>query len=90
MANLQIKGIEENFYLKIKKMAASEHRSVSQQVLYLLKAYLLKENKIEKTKSSAQALLELAGSWIDIRKPEEIIQDIKKNRINSKKINKGF
>jgi len=29
MANLQIKGIDDNFYIKIKEMAASENRSVS-------------------------------------------------------------
>ncbi|MFH0976148.1 MAG: hypothetical protein V1874_10240 [Spirochaetota bacterium] len=90
VANLQIKGIEDKFYSKIKKMAASENRSVSQQVLFLIKAYLSKEKQLEKTKSPAQTLLELSGSWNDTRKADAIINEIKKTRINSKKFNKGF
>lgn len=43
MANLQIKGIDENLYLQIKKLASAENRSVSQQILYLAKEYLAKE-----------------------------------------------
>lgn len=65
MAILQIKGIEESFYNEIKALAASENRSVSQEVLYLLKHYLASGNQIRKNKTPAQVLLELSGSWID-------------------------
>ena len=41
MANLQIKGIEDDLYHAIKKMAAAENRSVSQQILFLVKSYML-------------------------------------------------
>ncbi len=34
MANLQIKGIDDELYNEIKKLAASEKRSISQQVLF--------------------------------------------------------
>ena len=44
----------------------------------------------EKMKSPAQTLLELSGSWNDTKKADDIIHEIKKNRINSKKLNKGF
>ena len=37
MANLQIKGIEGSIYKEIKDMAAAEHRSVSQQILFIVK-----------------------------------------------------
>ncbi len=86
MANLQIKGIEDEFYSQIKKLAASENRSISQQVLYIMKEYLAKKKSIKKIKAPAQILLELSGSWIDAGNADDIINNIKKNRINFKKL----
>jgi len=40
MANLQIKGMHDDLYEDIKRLAARENRSVSQQVAFLLKEYL--------------------------------------------------
>ena len=40
MANLQIKGIEDALYAQIKDIAVAENRSISQQVLFLVKAYM--------------------------------------------------
>lgn len=90
MANLQIKGIDENLYAQIKKMANEENRSLSQQVLYLAKEYLAKRKKIRTVKSPAQVLLELSGSWDDDRPAEEIIQELRKDRRNSQKLGKGW
>ena len=73
MANLQIKGMDDNLYEHLKSMAASENRSISQQVLYLVKSYLAKGKKINEKKTSAEILLELSGSWDDLRSSEEII-----------------
>ncbi len=90
MANLQIKGIDDSLYSQIKELASTENRSVSQQVLFLLKAYLAKREQIRKTKTPAQVLMELSGSWDDSRRPEEIIRLIKTARKNSKKLKNGF
>ena len=90
MANLQIKGIEDNLYKKIKELAASENRSVSQQVLFLIKECLSRRGSNRNLKSPAQTLLELAGSWEDNRTAEKIISEIKRGRKNSKKLAKGF
>ncbi len=90
MANLQIKGIQDEFYEQIKALADSENRSISQQVLYLIRGYLAREKFIKKTKTPAQVLLDLTGSWADNTEAEEIIHDIKKNRINSNKLSEGF
>jgi hypothetical protein len=90
MANLQIKGIKDEFYAQIKALADSENRSISQQVLYLIKEYIVKEKSIKKTKTPAQVLLELTGSWADTKNAEEIISDLKTNRKNSKKLSEGF
>jgi hypothetical protein len=76
MANLQIKGIEDSLYKKIKELAASENRSVSQQVLFLIKECLSRRGSIKNLKSPAQTLLELAGSWEDNRTAEKIISEV--------------
>ncbi|MGA1796260.1 MAG: ribbon-helix-helix domain-containing protein [bacterium] len=90
MANLQIKGIQDDLYERIKEMAASENRSVGQQVLYLIKEYLASKGASRSRKSPAQILLELSGSWEDTGDAEEIISDIKRGRRNSAKLREGF
>jgi hypothetical protein len=90
MANLQIKGIEDNLYAEIKKLAADEDRSVSRQVLFLIKDYLSKRHQLRTLKTPAQVLLELSGSWEDDRDAHKIISKIKTARKNSKKLRGGF
>lgn len=90
MANLQIKGIKDELYEEIKRLAASENRSLSQEILFLVRDYLAKRHLLRMQKTPAQVLLELSGSWEDDRVPEEIIADIKANRKNSEKLNTGF
>jgi len=90
MANLQIKGIQDDLYGEIKKLAAAENRSVSQQVLFLLREYLARKKYLNTLKSPAQVLLELSGSWEDDRKTEQILDEIKQARRNSKKLKRGF
>jgi hypothetical protein len=90
MANLQIKGIDETLYSQIKKLASAENRSVSQQIIFLAREYLVKRKGFQASKSPAQVLLELSGSWVDKRTPELIIKGIKRARKNSKKLRKGF
>ena len=63
---------------------------MSQQVLFLIKEYLNRSHRLRNSKSPAQVLLELSGSWIDDRGAEEIIVDIKRARKNSNKLEKGF
>jgi hypothetical protein len=90
MANLQIKGIQDELYAEIKKLAAAENRSVSQQVLFLLKEYLARRKYLDTVKTPAQVLLELSGSWEDDREAEQIIEEIKEARRSSKKLKQGF
>jgi len=90
MANLQIKGIEDELYRELKKMAAEENRSVSQQVLFLVKEYLARKKHLRTLKTPAQILLDLSGSWEDNRDTAKIVAQIKKARRNSKKLEEGF
>ena len=90
MANLQIKNIQDELYEEIKKLAAAENRSVSQQVLYLVKEYLAKKKRLTAARSPAQVLLELSGSWEDDRSAEQIVKEIKSARKSSRKLENGF
>ena len=83
MSNLQIKGIDDALYTQIKELASSENRSVSQQVLYLVRRYIANKKQFEEAKMPAQILLELSGSWEDNRSAGEIVSDIKNARKNS-------
>jgi predicted CopG family antitoxin len=87
---LQIKGIEDDLYEEIKKMAAAENRSVSQQVLYLVKSYISKKARCDRVKSPAEVLIDLHGSWQDEREADQIIEQVKRARRNSKSLTKGF
>ncbi|MFZ2418782.1 MAG: hypothetical protein WAW22_09760 [Smithellaceae bacterium] len=83
MANLQIKGMNDDFYTQIKALAGSENRSISQQILFMTKEYLLKKQQLQAVKMPAQVLLELADAWEDGRTAEEIIADLKQSRKNT-------
>jgi len=90
MANLQIKGIDDEIYTELKKMAAEENRSVSQQALFLVKEYLSRKRHLRALKTPAQILLDLSGSWEDTQNSAKMIAQIKKARRNSKKLVEGF
>ena len=90
MANLQIKGIDDELYNEIKKLAAAEKRSVSQQILFLVKNFLAKKPRCDAVKTPSEVLLELCGSWQDERKADQIIDQIKKPRKNTKKSEAAF
>jgi hypothetical protein len=90
MANLQIKGIDDKLYDTIKKLAASENRSVSQEILFLVKEHVAKRKQTVAIRTPAQVLLDLSGSWVDNRSANAIITEIKAARRNSRKLEKGL
>jgi hypothetical protein len=90
MANLQIKGMDDNLYAQIKELAAMESRSVSQQILFLVKEYLARKKNLQPARSPARTLLELSGSWDDNRTPEEIVKEIKGARRSTKRLREGL
>ena len=90
MANLQIKGVDDAIYEELKKLAAAENRSISQETLFLIKDYLAKKQRVSALKTPAQVLLELAGSWEGKESAEGIIARIKKARRSSSRLKEGF
>jgi hypothetical protein len=90
MANLQIKGIDDDLYKNIKELASMENRSLSQQIVFLTKEYLAKKKSFQSAKSPARILLELSGSWDDDRTSVEIIKEIKNARHRKERLKEGF
>jgi plasmid stability protein len=86
MANLQIKGIDEDFYQDLKRMAAAGHRSVSGMVLASLKEYLAKQGDLDRVKTPGQVLLSLSGAWQDDRSAAKVAAEIRAARRSSRAI----
>lgn len=90
MANLQVKGLEDAFYQDLKRLAEEENRSLSQQVVVMLREYLAKREAVRRASTPAEALLQLAGSWEDERSAEEIVRSIREARRNSPGFSRGL
>ncbi len=93
MANLQVKGIDASLYEEIKLLAKAESRSVSQQVLHLLKHWISNKKQFDDIKTPAETLLELSGSWQegqDSKSADDIIADIKNARTNTDRFKEIF
>jgi len=86
MANLQVKGIDDALYEQLKTLAISENRSVSQEIIYLIKTHLSLRKVFNATPPPAEVLLQLSGSWEDSRQADEIILEIRNSRENSQRL----
>jgi len=83
MANLQVKSIDDDLYESLGRRAAMENRSISQEVVSIIKAYLSMPTSVN-VKNNNQQFLELCGSWQGEESAESMVEDIRKNRaINS-------
>jgi hypothetical protein len=82
--------MDDRLYDTIKKLAASENRSVSQEILFLVKEHVAKRKQTAAVRTPAQVLLDLSGSWVDDRSADVIIAEIKTARKNSGKRSLGL
>jgi len=90
MANLQVKGIDDGLYEQLKKLATDENRSISQEIIFLVKTHLALQKVFRSTPSPAEVLLQLSGSWEDSRQADEIITEIRNGRENSQRLAEGL
>lgn len=88
MATLQVRSIEPQFYEALGRLAAAENRSISQEVIAILKRHL--SAPYTQHQVATQRFLELAGSWQDDREADEIISDIRSSRKNRGRIQDAF
>ncbi len=78
MANLQVKSIDEQLYRSLGRRAALENRSISQEVVSILKDYLSKPST--KHAKTNEQFMQLCGSWVDDKTAEQISKEIRNNR----------
>jgi len=78
MANLQVKSIDDDLYESLGRRAAMENRSISQEVVSILKDYL--SRPASQNKKVNQLFLELCGSWSDDKSAENMVNDIRQSR----------
>ncbi|MDF1613511.1 ribbon-helix-helix domain-containing protein [Desulfurivibrio dismutans] len=90
MANLQVKGIDDDLYEQVKRLAAAENRSVSQELVFMIKSYVARQKILFSTPTPAEVLLQLSGSWKDSRTAAEIIKETRKSRVDSTRLANGL
>ncbi len=90
MANLQVKGIDDDLYDQLRKLALNENRSISQEIIFLIKTHLSVKKTASSSPSPAEVLLQLSGSWDDQRTADEIITEIRNHHENSERLQGGL
>ena len=81
MAILQVRDIDDAVYEQLKRVSQQHRRSISQEVIHILEAYLTEPDKTGR--NATEEFLKLAGSWKDDRTAEEIVRDMRDARQNS-------
>jgi hypothetical protein len=76
MATLQVRSIDDKLYDMLGKVAKDENRSISQEVVYILKRYFSKPEIYSENPTDAFLSLSLD----DERSADEIISDIYSSR----------
>ena len=77
MATLQVRSIEDQLYEALGRKAARDNRSISQEVIAILKEHLSQPTQ---HKSATEKFMELCGTWKDEKSAKEISRDIRKSR----------
>ena len=83
MATLQVRDVDDQLYESLKKLAANEKRSLSQEVIHIIETFMA--NPQLHKHDYTEEFLQLSGSWEDDRSAEEIIKDIRSHRSNSRR-----
>jgi plasmid stability protein len=78
MANLQVKSIDDQLYKSLGKRAAMENRSISQEVIHILKSYLA--TPASQHRQVSDQFLALCGSWDDQKTAVEITDELRNDR----------
>ena len=86
MAVLQVRNMAEDLYGALGRRAALDNRSISQEVIEIIKTYLATpRNRC----GGDEEALRMAGSWEDSRSAGEIVSQLRQKR-TSRRIQEGF
>jgi plasmid stability protein len=87
MATLQVKGMDDGLYRALGARAALDNRSISQEVVSIIREFLSRPGR--DPREATRALLELSGSWQDERSAQQIAADLRKSRRTGRRFGKG-
>jgi hypothetical protein len=77
MATLQVRSIDAQLYEALGRLAARDHRSISQQVIAILKEHL---SQPVRHSNATEDFLSLCSTWKDDRTAKEIAHEMRENR----------
>lgn len=77
MATLQVRSVDDQLYKALGRIAEQSNRSISQQVVVIIKEYLSQPHH---QKRATEDFLALCSTWRDARTADDIIEDVRKNR----------
>jgi len=86
MAVLQVRNMADDLYGALGRRAALDNRSISQEVIEIIKRYLAAPRN---TPAADEEALRMAGSWADSRTADEIAATIRKER-STKRFQEGL
>lgn len=87
MATLQVRSVEDQLYEALGKRAVQDNRSISQEVVAILKEYFSRPSPPGKANDK---FLELCGTWQDDRTPVELTEVIRKSRKSTRRFKEIF
>lgn len=88
MANLQVRGMDDDLYEALRARANMDHRSISQEVVTIINEFLSQTRP--ETERAGGSLLDLAGSWADDRSAEQIVADIRSARRTGRRFEEEY
>ncbi len=83
MANLQVKGIDDRLYEALAARAAGENRSISQQVVTIIRDFLARPRR--PARHSTEEFLSLCGTWSDDRPAKVIAAELRRARRSARR-----
>lgn len=86
MAILQVRDVDDMLYQTLKDRAHQQHRSLSQEVVYIVEEYLSRP-PID-AKSQSEMFLQLSGAWQGPETVKQIITSIRRSRVKSRRFRK--
>jgi len=81
MATLQVRDIDNRLYDALRARARAEHRSLSQEVVFILEDHLART--APDSQRQTELFLGLSGAWSGSETAEELVASIRKSRKNS-------
>ena len=84
MTTLQVPDIDDTLYSRLHQKASEENRSIGQLVVAILQRGLAEEPDSFAWRD--EAVLKLAGGWMDEHEADEIIRDIYESRTTGREI----